>query len=267
MRSIPSSAMYLEGVSVLGPGLPDWETAAELLCAQERYKSEPEPAINLSALGSGTRRRTSEHMQVAIQAAGKIIEQFDVDQHTVKLILATTEVDLFIYDKISQSLCQESKPVSPQQFQNTILHAAASHLGIHLKNISGATTVTGAENSFAVGLLQTYAYVQAEQKDALFIAYDAPGPGIFGDEARDRSLFSVGMLFKASASSKTLRSLNLSLVEETHESSFEPVLLESLRNNSSAARSLPLLSAIANDTSCPINLPYSDQLKLQVNLQ
>ncbi|HVL02647.1 MAG TPA: beta-ketoacyl synthase chain length factor [Dongiaceae bacterium] len=259
--------VYVEAVSVLGPGLPDWQAAQSILRGDESYTFGPTPSVSCAYLTPNIKRRTSLHMHVALQAAEKALTQTHFDPSDVELLFASAEGDLHIADEIFVALTQPEKQVSPQKFQNVILNAAVGHLGIILGNKASATSVTGGEYSFAVGLLQAAISVATEDRPVLFIAYDALGPGHLDPRTVNGEPFSVGLLLSPIKTDRSLSSLAIRLEDGEEETSMDEGVLEKVRTSLGAARSLPLLTAIANATTQAIALPYCERSRLNVELQ
>ncbi|MFZ5602165.1 MAG: beta-ketoacyl synthase chain length factor [Pseudomonadota bacterium] len=259
--------VYIEALSVLGPGLPDWITAQSILRGVESYQFSPTPPVSCGYLTPNIKRRTSLHMQVALQAAEKALKQSDLDPATIELVFASSEGDLNIADEIFAALTHPEKLVSPQKFQNVILNAAIGHLGIILGNKSSATSVSGGEYSFAVGLLQAAVSAAMENRPVLFVSYDALGPDHV--DPRDASIepFSVGVLLSPAQTQASIARMVPRLADGGEESAMDSEALEKVRTSIGAARSLPVLSAIATGKARSVSLPYCEKSCLNLELE
>lgn len=256
--------VYLDSVSVLGPGLPDWLSAQAIFDGRAGYSFEPTPAVNCGYLSPNVKRRTTLHMQVALHAAEKALAGAAIDPSDIELVFSSAEGDLGIADEIFRALVLPEKLVSPQKFQNVILNAAIGHLGIILKNRSSATSVSGGEYSFAVGLLQAATSVIIENRPVLYVAYDCVGPTHLDPRKSDSEPFSVGMLLSPTRGDRSIGSLQHALLSEWDDSRLDNPELEQVRCSIGAARSLPLLDAIARNTESAIMFPYCEASGLKV---
>ena len=259
--------VFIEALSVLGPGLPDWNTAQSILCGAEHYQHSPTPAISCGYLTPNIKRRTSLHMQIALQAAEKALKQSEFDPASVELVFASAEGDLNIADEIFVALTHPDKLVSPQKFQNVILNAAIGHLGIILGNKSSATSVSGGEYSFAVGLLQAAISVAMENRPVLFVSYDALGPAHVDPRDSGIEPFSVGILLSPAQSGASIARMVVRLEDAGEESTMDSAELERVRVSIGASRSLPVLSAIAAGNSQQVSLPYCEKSCLHLELE
>lgn len=257
----------IEAVSLYGPGLPSWQDAVPLLAEPERYREEAVPPLQTTFITSAVRRRTTPHMQIAIHAADKALEGTDIDRSNIELVFATTEGDLNISHNIFCSLTQETKSVSPTRFHNVILNAAAGHLGILTKNTAGATTVTAANYSMAVGLLQAYTTALVESIPVLFVAYDAPAIlQLHNPGGTPMDPFAVGLLLNPRPAKAPLASIRMTLRDDIEATRIDAPALADVSRRSSAAGSLPLLMALASGQPSTVALPYSETQRLLVEV-
>lgn len=257
--------VYIEAVSILGPGFPDWESAQEIFCDRNEYNPEPTSTVNCSYLSANVKRRTTLHMQVALHAAEKALQQVNMNGADVELVFASNEGDLGIADEIFLALTEPEKIVSPQKFQNVILNAAIGHLGIILGNQHSATCVSGGEYSFAVGLLQAATSAVIENHPVLFVCYDALGPSRL-DPRHVSEPCSVAVLLSPSKSDYSLASMVPALSGDLRESVMTTDKLEKTRVSIGAARALPLLAAIARESNETVAMPYCEKSILGVEI-
>lgn len=256
--------IWLQSVSLFGPGFLGWPQSKEILKNISEYNKATIPAIESRFLSANNKRRTSPHMQIAIQAADHALSSANVDETSIELIFTSSEGDMDVAEDNLQALAHKEKEISPQKFQNVILNAAAGHLGIFMKNHSGSTTVSGENNVFCVGLLQTYSTLLDGKKNALLVAYDAPSQMPY--MPKEQPFFSVGLVFDKDPNENSLAGLNLKLLETTKVSKSQVSELEKLRSSTASAACLPLLTALANRQCEPIELYYSKELILEVQL-
>lgn len=258
--------LYIEAVSLYGPGMPSWSEAKPLFSQPEVFCDETLAPMQSKFLVSGVKRRTTQHMHVAIYAAERALEEYDGDNENIELVFATSEGDLNIAHDICYALTLEDKPVSPQKFQNVILNAAVGHFGIITKNIASASSVTGATNSLAIGLLHSYASSMAEETPVLFVAYDAPSLLAINPNGEPLDPFSVGFIFRPYQTDKSIAAITMRQAEGRAMTRLANPLMERIATRTSSARALTLLSALANNESAEINLPYCENSVLTIEI-
>lgn len=258
------TTIWVESISLFGQGLAGWQKSKDIFRDTKKYNADTVPPIESRYLTPNNKRRTSPHMHIAMQAADYALMDMDVDETEILLISSSSEADMDIAEDNLQALIHAEREISPQKFQNVILNAAAGHLGTFMKNRSGSTSVSGANNCFSVGLLQAYTSLFREQKKALLVAYDAPSNTPYG--VADRPFFSVGMLLCQEKPKNPIAGLMLSLVGPKETTLMAHPHLEKLRSITPSATCLPLLAAVANAKEGPVELYYSEELSLLVTL-
>jgi hypothetical protein len=258
------TTIWLRSVSVFGQGLLGWEHASSIFLDCSSYNPEVMPTIESRFLSPNNKRRTSPHMHMAILAAEHALATANVDGSSVDLVFASSEPDLDIAEGNLLALAKDTKELSPQKFQNVILNAAAGHLGIFMKNTAASTTMSGCNNAFAVGLLETYTTLLQSEKDALFVVYDAASEMPYSPKGR--SFFSTGMLLTKARPENALAGLNISLSLPSKTTVLTEPRLEHVRRHTPAAACLPLLVALARNQTCPVELDYTEERALVVNL-
>lgn len=259
-------SLHIEAISLYGPGLPCWNESIPLLLAPEAYREDLVQPLQSTFLTPSIKRKTTEHMQLAIHAADKALEGTNVNHKDIELVFASHAGDLNIAHHICYSLTLEGKPGSPTKFQNVILNAAAGHLGILMKNTASATTVTAASYSMTVGLLQSYTTALTESLPILFVAYDAPAILKIDPEAPAIDPFAVGFLFNPHRTERSIASIRVNLRDGTEPTPVDDPVLARVSKRSSAAGSLPLLIALAKKQRTTVALPYSGNQVLSIEV-
>jgi hypothetical protein len=113
------------------------------------------------------------------------------------------------------------------------------------------------DNSFAAGLLDAAAQAIVEKQPVGLIAYDLPYPEPLNAVRKIGSSFGVGLVIVPAPSEHTIARLTLAI--EAHNdapTAMTVAPLETIRCGNPAARSLPLLEAIARGADSRIVLDY-----------
>lgn len=258
------STIYIETVSILGPGFPNWPLTKKILSGRAPYHFTPTESVNCSYLKPNIKRRTTLHMQIALHVVEKIFEQSVVNPSSIELLLASSEGDLNIADEIFKALSLPDKLVLPQKFQNVILSAAIGHLGIILKNRSSATSVSGGEYSFPVGLLHAATCVTIEKHPVLFVAYDCLGPYYLDPRTTSSQPFSLAILLSPKKTTFSKAKLKMEVTEGKKETKMKSEILEQVRCSLGAARSLPLLEALSQNLNSTLLFKLCEKSQLNV---
>lgn len=258
--------VYVQAVSILGPGLPDWETTRSILRGEREYEPAATPAVSCTYLSPNVKRRTTRHMQIALHAAEKALQQTDLDPVTVELLFASADGDQGIADEILTALTKPEKMVSPQKFQNVILNAAIGHLGIILGNQQSATAISAGTYSFAAGLLHAATSAIVENHPVLFVCYDEVGTERTDPRDGDIEPASIALLLSPEASTQSIARLVARIEPGNDDTELSSAPLESLRKSLGTYRSLSFLAGLANLEGNAVRLPHCEKTVLTVEL-
>lgn len=276
--------VYLHRIGLISAALPDWQTASAVFAAlgpestadsQSESPAEsavgstpisdsPLPPLKPTLLKPNERRRTTAAIKLALQASQ---DMFGDSPPPAKLqsVFACAEGDTELTDKICTALSLDGKPVSPTQFHNSVHNAPAGYwaIGHALRNAS--TSIGAGPGSFASGLLEAAVQADTEQTDVVLIAYDVASPEQLRDCLPNRQAFAVALLLSRQPD-KAIAKLDMALTPDAQPSSLSQPALERLRNDSAAAKSLPLLAALAGTQARHVCLPYRTPQTLSVRV-
>ena len=174
----------IEGIGVLGPGLPDWPVAARVLEGASR------PTARLS--------RTT----VFTSSGGD-----GQNCHEICEVLATPE-----------------RQLSPTRFHNSVHNAPAGYWGIATGATAAANSLCAYDASFGAGLLEALCQLAVEHTAVLLIAYDASYPEPMRSVRPIPDAFGVALLLAPGASCRSLAGLELTLTEAPADRMADPAL-------------------------------------------
>ena len=255
----------LQAIGVIAEGLVGWQDTASLLRAERPYVGAEIPPLKPSMLKPNERRRTTRTIKIALQAAEEALQEW-TDQAQLLSIFSSSEGDLDIIDQICIALSREDRPVSPTQFHNSVHNAPAGYWSIGSGSRQASSSLAGLNGSFAAGLMEAAVQAVAEQKPALMVGYDQPPPPLLKAFMPIASPFAVALLLTPETDSRGIARLVLEPAATDEESKMSNPELEQLRLAAPAARSLPLLEAVARRESARLTMPYLPGLKLQLDL-
>ncbi|HEX7094046.1 MAG TPA: hypothetical protein VF205_10275, partial [Nitrospiraceae bacterium] len=120
---------------------------------------------------------------------------------------------------------------------------------------------------FAAGLLEAITFVCVEERPVLLVSYDLAVPAPLNEARPITTGFAVALLL-GPPSDSSLATMQLRLEEAEHEDirGLQDAALERVRLDNPAARSLPLLRAIATGGSQRVILSLLDSQQLVLDI-
>ena len=262
----PLLTVNVEAVGLAGPGLPDWPSAAAILRGDMPFQAETMAKPVASSLSSRDRRRHTFTIALAVATALDAVELEQADE--LPAVFACSGGDTDVIDRIINAILQPGHPVSPQQFMNSVHNAPAGYWSIASGNRAAITSLSAFDASFAAGLLEAAVQIADGRRRVLLVAYDAPAPmPIWPFRPLTAPFASALLLTAADKDSKPMARLGLTLDGQGEETSMASAELEKLRLGNPAARSLPLLEALAGRQQAAISIPYLEPKKLALEVQ
>lgn len=256
---------WVEEVGLLGPGLPDWPSAAKVLSGAASYDPRPTQLPPLECLPPAERRRTGRIVRLALSAGLEATTRAGVDAGELPAVFSSSGGDGENCHEICQVLAGADRQISPTRFHNSVHNAASGYWGI-------ATGATGASNalcaydaSFGAGLLEAMTQLHIDETAVLLIAYDADYPQPIRSVRPIPDAFAVALLLTPAAQPGSLAQLAVDLGAAPAERLSDPQL-EALRAQVPAARSLPLLRRIARSERAAVALDYLGSQSLNVEV-
>lgn len=252
----------IAGVGLVAPNIPDWKTGQAVLVAGDHYDlTTPLAKISPDILPANERRRTTALIKLAMQASQEAMQQSGAQKEATATVFSSSCGDLEIVDKIMEALCLSDKPVSPTLFHNSVHNAPAGYWSIGCHSHAFSSSISAHDGSFAAGLLEAATLMQSERRPVLLCAYDALPPATLFPFRPMSATFAIAMLLTPDAASWSLKLL---LETGRKHTLLENTELETLRQGNPAARSLPLLRAMAANQDTTVVLPYLQGLDLEV---
>jgi hypothetical protein len=248
--------IYLESVGVFAPGMAGWPQARAVLAGEARYSAAPPPALKPAKLAPDVRRRTTDHIRLAIEVATEATQAYGDDARAMPSVFATSDADGAITHDICQEVAKPLPQVSPTRFHNSVTNAPAGYWCMAIGSQAPSTSVAGYDGSFAVGLLECTVQLLSDTTNILLVAHDAPMPEPLQSVRPFSALFGVALVLTRERSPRSLAQLDIALAEPQAETPMHEQALEDVRRGNPAARSLPLLAALARRQPMDIHLPY-----------
>lgn len=240
--------VFLEGVGVLGPGLVGWKAASETLAGAQEFKSAPVALPAIAALPPAERRRTGAVVKLAVTVGLEALAQTGHDPSHMATVFTSSGADGDTIHAILSVLTTGDREISPTRFHNSVHNAPSGYWALACDATAPSTSLCGFDGSFAMGLLDAAAQVCADCRPVTLISYDHPYPEPLHAVRLLHNMFAVSLVMAPERSAASLAELRITTrrSDDAGCSMAEP-LLEAIRRDNPAARSLPLLAALARN--------------------
>jgi Beta-ketoacyl synthase, N-terminal domain len=261
-----SLTVYLDAVGLCGPGLPNWATAGAALKGASSYTCAPAQIEASDYLPAAERRRVGIAVKLALAVAKDALKNSPFDAAHLLSVFSSSGGDGDNCHLLCEALASSDRLISPTRFTNSVHNAPSGYWGIALKATAASTSVCAFDGSFSMGLLEAATQARTAQAPVLLIAYDTPYPEPLRATRPIAHSFGVALILNHRATPAAIASLQLELVRRQATVMSDPEL-EALRRNVPAARSLPLLQALASGPShTELVLDMFDNQQLMVRL-
>jgi hypothetical protein len=248
---------YLQGIGLIGPGLPDWRSGARALAGKEDYSPRATVVPAPEGLPAAERRRTGNTVRLAISAAQQALADAGVAAEGMPAVFTSSGGDGFICHEICQTLASSDRQLSPTRFHNSVHNAAAGYWSLATGATAASTALCAHDASFAAGLIEALAMLAADAVPVILSAYETSYPEPLNSVRPLPDSFAVAMVLTPTPGARAHAKLLLTLCEgETAADRLEDPKLEALRAALPAARSLPLLKLLARGESGRVVLDY-----------
>ena len=257
----------IQGVGLLAPGLPGWEAGRAVLAGCRPYVAENAPHPDATVLPPNERRRSSKSVRWAVQVAQEALMQSGLDPHEVPTVFASSDGEMDVFDALCRTLATKERVVSPTLFHQSVHNTAAGYWGIATRGQRSSTALSCYDDTFAAGLMEAATMVHVDHSPVLLVAYDLEAPTLLREARAITSGFAMALVLAERSAHRVARlRLRLETISSNEESRLDEATFERVRQDNPAARSLPLLRAIASGGSQPIrfNLLETQQLIVDV---
>ena len=255
----------LQAIGVIGPGLPDWDSARKVLSGDSDWVPAAVEWPRSVLLPANEHRRVTPLTRLVLGTAQQVLDSADIDLTETPSVFATAGGELEIAQKICRALLVPARPISPIMFNNSVHNAAAGYFSIASGSRRTSSSIAAGNGTAAAGLLEAALIARSELRPTLLMVYDAaPAEPLASRADMITDIFAVALLVGPTAGSG--RSLYLSIDSTATEENRLPEALHQLATRNPAAALLPLLSLAAGDAAGSIPLPQQAGGKLRVEL-
>lgn len=236
--------IHVDGIGLFGPGLNGWAHAQEVLAGRADVELSALQLPAPEALPPAERRRVGLTLKLALACGFEAVRQAGADPATLAAVFSSTAGDGDNCHQILSALASSDRAVSPTRFHNSVHNMPAGYWSIATGCMAPSTSLCAYDATFAAGLLEAATQALCARQPCLLIAFDTAYPQPLFALRPIAHPFGVGLVLSPTRSASTLATLTLSLTEAPVTTMASPVL-EGLRQGVPAARSLPLMQALA----------------------
>ncbi|MDH5539820.1 MAG: beta-ketoacyl synthase chain length factor [Rhizobacter sp.] len=262
--------VFVQGIGLLGPGLPSWADAQSVLRGNEPHRSARTVVQAPAQLPPAERRRAGNAIKVAMAVADQAMTLAGIDPKSVATVFTSSSGEGSNCHAICESLASGDRLISPTRFTNSVHNAPAGYWHIAVANRSASTSLCAFDDGFAAGLLEALSQVHALQLPILLVASDTPYPEPLNATRPLPDCFGLALVLTPVPTARSLASLRVELVPadlNARATVCDDGSLESLRTHIPAARALPLMQRLAQgDSHQSVMIEYRAGLQLQIEV-
>jgi hypothetical protein len=259
---------YIQGVGLLGPGLDDWQAAAQALAGTAPYAQRATVLPAPSALPPAERRRTGTVVRLALAIGFEATSRAGVSASELPTVFSSSSSDGPNCHEICLTLASGDRQLSPTRFHNSVHNAASGYWSIAANSTPASSVLCAFDASFGAGLLEALTQVVVDRTAVLLVAYDSGYPEPMRTVRPIPDAFGVAMVLAPVAAPTAPSSapiITATLTDAAAESLTDP-RFEAMRVAIPAARSLPLLCKLARRESGRVVLDYLESQRIAVEV-
>lgn len=259
--------VYIEGIAVLGPGMPDWESARELLRGDvQGFVPAPVKLPAPELLPASERRRAGDAIKLSMAVGLAAVRDAEVDAAQLINVFSSTGGDCENCHSILETLASGDRLISPTRFHNSVHNAPAGYWSIATRCTAASTSLCAYDATFGAGLLEAAGQCIDSGERCLLVAFDTAYPEPLYSVRPIPYPFALGLVVNSAESAATKAALDIVLSRDVVDTMVDAEL-ESLRQSVPAARSLPLLRLLAAEQSGQVVVDYLDPFNLAIEVR
>lgn len=252
-----SLRVYVRGVGVLGPGMPDWSSAQAVLRGEVPYDPSVMPKPDAAILPPAERRRASPAIRTSLSVASQAIRNAGVQASDVATIFATSDCDAENMNHVCDALATAQLELSPTRFHNSVQNAPAGYWTIATSCTQASSTVNSYDEVIAHGMLEAAVMAVSEARTVMLVAHDLPmPPPLYALRPIQHGFAVAFVLAPAGEASDTALDVDFSVRNDRAPTRSTQPELEALRESVPSAHALPLLERLAQRRSGEVHLDY-----------
>jgi hypothetical protein len=222
-----------------------------------------------SLLPAAEGRRSGRPVKLALTVAHEAFTHAAHDASATPTVFTSSSGDGDNVHAILEILASANREVSPMRFHNSVHNAAAGYWSIAARSHEPSTSLCGYDASFAAGLVEAAAQIEVDRKPVALIAYDQPYPEPLHAKRPLADCFGTALIFTPERDERTFATLDVEIARTPamQATTLTNPDLERIRAGIPAARSLPLLAALARAGNESVVLDYVGGAWLAIRVQ
>lgn len=238
--------VWVQGVGLLGPGLPTWATSQAVLRGEQPHTHTATVLPAPARLPAAERRRAGSAVKLAMAVADEAVAAAQADAGTLATVFTSSSGECANCHALCEALATPDPVVSPTRFTNSVHNASSGAWHIAVGSRASSTSVCAFDGSFGAGLIEAAASVCLDGQPVLLVASDSPYPEPLHSARPLPDHFGTALLLSPVRTAQSLASLTVHLAAgEPQAGAMADASLDALRRVIPAAASLPLLVAMA----------------------
>jgi hypothetical protein len=237
---------YVAGLGFAGPGFAGWEVSVPVLRGDTPYAPAATVVPPSDLLPPAERRRTGIPVRLALAVGSEALRNAGCDAAAAATVFTSSAGDGDNLHQICETLASADPALSPTRFHNSVHNAPAGYWSIAVRSNAPSTSIACYDASFGAGLLEAAAQIADGASPIVLIAYDHVYPDPLKTLRPLAATFGVAIVLTAAPAAGCIAALDVTFTPGGgEESTMQDAALEVLRAGIPAARSLPLLTALA----------------------
>jgi hypothetical protein len=258
--------VYVEGVGLCGPGLDGWNNSRPILAGRRTYEPAEPRVPPDGLLPANERRRAVQTVKIALGVGAEAFAAAKRDPASISTVFASSGGDGATIHDILTVLASSDREISPTRFHNSVQNAPAGYWSIATGSRAASSSLCCYDDSFAAGFLEAVVQAVTGEQTVGLIAYDVQYPAPLSQVREIYSAFGVALVLSPLPSAAAFARIQMVLGPRADASRLASAELEALRQNTPAARSLPLLAALACGAAADVTLNYLDDMALALHV-
>ena len=238
--------VWLSGIGISAAGVPDWDSARAIIAGERDFEAAEYNYRAPELLSGAERRRCPVSVKLALDVAEQARIMAGVEGADLAGVFASMTGDGPIVTRSMETLATSPRHMSPTDFHNSVHNAAVGYWAIAAGSLHGATSLTAAEDSFAMALLKGAMQALSGSVPVLLCAYEVPFPAPLDIKAGIPVPFGAALVLHGEAPANCLVSLDIAL-EAGEATPSRPLrdFWSGVFDTNPAARIIPIAEEIA----------------------
>ncbi len=257
---------YIDGIGLLGPGFDGWPAGRTILAGETAYQPQKTMLPSPASLPPAERRRCGPIVKLTLAVGHEAAAAAGLDVAQLPTVFSSSSGDGNNCHEICEMLASDDRQISPTRFHNSVHNAASGYWSIATGAMAPSSVLCAFDASFGAGLLEAATQAVVDETTVLLIACDTTYPEPIRSVRAIPDEFALGLVLAPRRGPHSLARITIALSADD-AGRMDDGAIEAVRTGIPAARSLPLLRAIAKGFSGTLVLDYLDTSRLSLDIE